>query len=112
MVQKPKELTIDSMKKELFWSGILFFTVGVVFTFLYGVPTSTSTLTSILGGFAIPIGILNLTVKARSMFVLNGIVFLAFGLVLFKEGDWYNMSLIVLFGILEFVNYGKYANVE
>ena len=67
----------------------------------------------ILSGIFIIVGTLNLTVKSRRMFMLNGIVLFVFGIVmLFNDGTWLILVISVYVGILEFVKYGKYAGVE
>lgn len=103
-----KELTIEDMRKDLQAWGYGFLAVGVASIIFSGF------LDPIWGGLLILVGILNLTIKARGMFILIGIILLVAGLMnLLGGGGWLVFGIFQIYlGIMEFVKYGKYAVVE
>jgi hypothetical protein len=108
MEYESEELTIDDMRKDLQSWGIGLLLVGVVSIIFSGF------LDPIWGVLLIVVGILTLAIKARGMFILIGILLTLAGIMnMFGGGGWLAFGVLQIYlGIMEFVKYGKYANVE
>jgi len=102
----PKDKPIDLGRELRGWSGSLIF-MGILHFLLAGL------LDPVWGIVLVLLGILNLAIRSRGMFIVNGLALLAVGLMNIFSGEiggWaFFGALQIYWGIKEMVKFAKYA---
>jgi len=101
---------IPDLGGELRAWGIAFIILGVIHFLLSGF------LDPVWGIVLVVLGVLNLSIRARGMFIVNGLALLAVGLMNILSGGlggWTMFGVLQLYwGVKEFVKFGKYSSAE